>query len=203
MSTEPTFHTTLLHHYLDGIRSGDRQASEALARAVFGRMDRLARCMLRDFPTVRRWADADDILQGSLLRLLRSLHEIRPATTRDFANLMAVHIRRELLDLARRVRRRLDAGPDGPSDTKGSLLAQVPAPEFGGAEELELWSAFHERVEQLPEEERELVGLIFYHGWTQEQVAEIFGVVERTIRRRWRSACRRLHEALGDRLPEV
>jgi RNA polymerase sigma-70 factor (ECF subfamily) len=203
MPTEPTFHTTLLHHYLDGIRTGDRQASEALARAVFGRMNRLARCMLREYPTVRRWAEADDVLQGSLVRLLRSLHEIQPATTRDFANLMAVHVRRELLDLTRRFRRRLDAGAEEQIEEEGKLLAQVPAPEFAGVEELELWSAFHERVEHLPVEEREVVGLVFYHGWTQEQVAELFGVDERTIRRRWRSACQRLNEALGDRLPEV
>jgi RNA polymerase sigma factor (sigma-70 family) len=163
MPTEPTFHTSLLHHYLDGIRSGDRQASEALARAIFGRMSRLARCMLRNFPTIRTWADADDVLQGSLVRLLRALQEIRPATTRDFANLMATHIRRELLNLARRVGRRLDVAAAGQSE-EGDLLDQVPSPEFASADELELWSVFHERVEQLPVEEREVVGLIFYHG---------------------------------------
>ena len=35
----------------------------------------------------------------ALLRLLRSLQAIRPGSTRDFFNLAAVHIRRELLDL--------------------------------------------------------------------------------------------------------
>ena len=48
-----------------------------------------------------------------------------------------------------------------------------------------------------------MVGLIFYHGWTQAQIAELFDVDEWTIRRRWRSACRHLSEALGGRLPEV
>jgi RNA polymerase sigma-70 factor (ECF subfamily) len=203
MLSEPTFHTTLLHQYLDGIRSGDRQACEALARAVLGRLERLSRCMLRHFPTVRPWADTDDVLQGTLIRLLRSLHELRPVSTRDFANLMATHMRRELLDLARRFRRRCDAGVDVQRQEKEELLAEVPSPEVGDAEELELWSAFHERVEQLPAEEREVVGLIFYHGWTQAQIAELFGVNERTVRRHWRSACRRLNEALGGRLPEV
>jgi RNA polymerase sigma-70 factor (ECF subfamily) len=203
MPAEPTFHTTVLHRYLDGIRAGDREASEALALAVIGRMERLARCMLRDFPTVRRWADTGDVLQGALVRLLRALHTLRPATTRDFANLMATHIRRELLDLARRLRRRPDACSRGRTEEKGKRLEEVPSPEVDREDELELWSAFHERVEQLPVEEREVMGLIFYHGWTKAQIAELLGMDERTIRRRWRSACRRLTEALGGQLPEV
>lgn len=53
---------------------------------------------------------------------------------------------------------------------------------------LDMWTAFHERVKQLPAEEREVVGLIFYHGWTQAQVAELLQVNERTIRRWWVAA---------------
>jgi DNA-directed RNA polymerase specialized sigma24 family protein len=33
---------------------------------------------------------------------------------------------------------------------------------------------------------------VFYHGWTQVKIAELFGVDERTIRRRWATACDRL-----------
>jgi RNA polymerase sigma-70 factor (ECF subfamily) len=68
---------------------------------------------------------------------------------------------------------------------------------------LERWTAFHEAVERLPAEEREVVGLVFYHGWAKVQIAELFGVDERTVRRWWRSACVRLNEALGGELPEV
>jgi RNA polymerase sigma-70 factor (ECF subfamily) len=203
MPAAPTFHTTLLHHYLDGLRAGDRQAGEALAQAVLGRVERLARCMLHDFPHLRRCTDTDDVLQGAWVRLLRALHALRPANTREFAGLMATHIRRELLDLARRLGCRPDAGAGGGSEAEVDRLAQVPSPEDGGAEELERWSAFHEGVEQLPVEEREVVGLIFYHGWTQAEIAALFDVDERTVRRRWRSACQRLSEALDGRLPEV
>jgi RNA polymerase sigma factor (sigma-70 family) len=58
-------------------------------------------------------------------------------------------------------------------------------------------------MEQLPAEEREVVGLTFYHGWTQAQIAELFGVDERTIRRRWRAACLRLQDLVGADLPEA
>jgi RNA polymerase sigma factor (sigma-70 family) len=203
MSSEPTLETTCLHRYLDGLRAGDTESAEALFQAVLGRAERLARRMLGGFPAVRGWADTDDVLQGALARLLRSLRELRPAGTRDFANLLATHIRRELLDLARRLRRHPDRPAGGVAEPGDGLLAQAPAPEADPPDELELWAAFHEQVEQLPAEEREVVGLTFYHGWTQGQIAELFGVDERTVRRRWRSACLRLGEALGGQLPEV
>jgi DNA-directed RNA polymerase specialized sigma24 family protein len=48
-------------------------------------------------------------------------------------------------------------------------------------------------------EEREVVGLIYYHGWTQAEVAHLFEVSERTIRRRWEAALTRLHRTLKDK----
>jgi RNA polymerase sigma factor (sigma-70 family) len=66
---------------------------------------------------------------------------------------------------------------------------------------LDLWAAFHAAVEHLPAAEREVVGLAFYHGWTHARIAELLQVSERTVRRHWQSACLRLNEALGGRLP--
>jgi RNA polymerase sigma factor (sigma-70 family) len=54
---------------------------------------------------------------------------------------------------------------------------------------------------RLPAEEREVMGLVFYHGLTQKQIAELFQVDERTIRRRWRAACLQLQRLLGGQLP--
>ena len=43
--------------------------------------------------------------------------------------------------------------------------------------------------------------LTFYHGWKQADIAVLFQVDERTIRRRWQAASVRLGEQLGGRLP--
>jgi hypothetical protein len=48
-----------------------------------------------------------------------------------------------------------------------------------------------------PAEEREVMGLVFYHSWTQAQVTE------RTVRNWWRSAVRLLTAALGGDLPDL
>ena len=51
---------------------------------------------------------------------------------------------------------------------------------------------------RLPAQEREIVGLIYYHGWSQAQVAELFQVNVRTVRRWWESALVKLHRELMD-----
>jgi RNA polymerase sigma factor (sigma-70 family) len=51
-------------------------------------------------------------------------------------------------------------------------------------------------VEQLPPEEREVVGLMFYHGWKPAEIGELIGVCERAVRRRWERALVKLHETL-------
>jgi RNA polymerase sigma-70 factor (ECF subfamily) len=189
--SDPQFDTSLLHKCLDRWQAGDRSAANELLRRVMSRLEKLSSKMLRSFPNVRTFVDTDDVLQNSLLRLLQTLRNLRPATPRDFFNLAAVHIRRELLDLARRVRLR-DTLPL-PDATADAFPEESAAP----VTDEETWVRFHEAVDQLPIEEREVVGLVFYHGWTQAQIGELFQVNERTIRRRWASACQRLRELVG------
>jgi RNA polymerase sigma-70 factor (ECF subfamily) len=162
MAPQSTFNTVHLGAYLERLRAGDRAAANDLLRRVGDRLERLARRMLKGFPSVKRWADTGDVLQSALVRLLRSLEALRPETTRDFANLAAVQIRRELLDLARHYRGR--PGPAGPAaadgDSDGNLIDHVPD-RADATGDLDLWGAFHERVELLPAAEREVVGLPF------------------------------------------
>ena len=195
--------TTSLHRLVASLQEGRGAAGDELVRRVVARLELLARSMLRKFPAVRRWADTDDVLQGALMRLLHTLRAVQPKGTRHFANLAALHIRRELLDLARHYRNRLDRPGGAPGGQSGDGAGDPADPSSAGAGDLDLWSAFHEQVDRLPAEEREVVGLTFYHGWTQAQIAELFQVDERTIRRRWRSASLKLTEALGGRLPQT
>jgi RNA polymerase sigma-70 factor (ECF subfamily) len=180
------------------MRSGDAAAQDELLRRIGDRLERLARKMIKGFPQVRRWTETLDVVQNATLRLLRALEQVRPDSTRAFFGLAAEQIRRELLDLARHFR-----GPHGVGANHASqvLLAEgnaVPEPVAPAdpPDELDRWCAFHEAVEKLPVDEREVLGLVFYHGWTQAQVAELFQVSERTVRRWWESAMVRLHDSL-------
>jgi len=145
------------------------------------------------------------VFQGAAIRLLRALEVDPVVETREFMNLAATHVRWELIDLARHF-----YGPHGIGANHGSAdpdRSGAAIPDAVEAEkerdDLERWTALHEAAELLPVDEREVFGLVIYHGWTQNQVAELFGVSDRTIRTRWKSACRALRDAIGGDLPDA
>jgi RNA polymerase sigma factor (sigma-70 family) len=196
--TQPDRDTLWLHDRIDRLRAGDRAAADDLLRTVGDRFERLARRMLRDYPGVRMGADTGDVAQGAQLRFLKSLDAVTPSSTRDFAGLVAVQIRRELIDLARRYASR----------GAGARVADPGTADFGTAggesvAELDLWARFHTAAADLPADEREVFGLLYYHGQTREQAALLLGVAERTVYRRWASACHLLTERLGGQLPPI
>ena len=183
---------SLLDH-LARFQAGEKAALDQLLRLISDRLEGLARAMLRGFPLVRACAETGDVLQNALIRLTRSLREVRPPSTADFFRLAAEQIRRELLDLARYHRRRTGVGE--------ALLADAPDPNAPIDHELDRWQALHEAVEQLPADQREVFSLTFYHDWTQAEIAQLLGVSDRQVRRLWRAACLRLNELLGGDLP--
>ncbi|MCS7270955.1 MAG: sigma-70 family RNA polymerase sigma factor [Gemmataceae bacterium] len=195
---ETEFSTAVLQDYLCRWRAGEQAALNELLRRVFRRLEQLASRMLRSFPNIRPLIDSDDLLQNSVVRFVRTLQTIRPATTRDFFNLAAVHMRREMIDLARQARRRITAISSS-SLTHRAMLPEPVSPDslYRCLEDFDLWVRFHEAVDNLPLEEREVVGLIFYHGWKQQEIAELFNVSVRTVRRRWVSACERLRRMIS------
>ena len=152
--------------------------------------------MLVNYPGVRTGSDTGDVVQGALLRLMSVLRDVRPESTRDFTGLAALQVRRELLDLARYFAARgadLRVADPGTAEF-GAGCGSAPA-------DLELWARFHAAIDGLPAEEREAVGLIYYHGHTRRQAALLLGVSERTLYRWWASACLMLNERLGGELP--
>ena len=58
------------------------------------------------------------------------------------------------------------------------------------------WQDFHARVGKLPDEEREVFDLLWYHELSQEEAGAMLDVSVRTVRRRWRSARLLLHDVL-------
>lgn len=199
-----TFHTTQLQDYLGRMRAGDREARNDLIAATQSRLRELATRMMWKFQRLVRWVEVEDVLSNASLRLLRALEGTPVADTRDFFNLAAGIVRRELIDLARHFYGPLGVAANHDSAARGDSGPQLPHPEARDPDpvDLERWETFHAAVESLPAEEREVFGLVFYHRWEQAQIAELFQIDERTVRRRFRRAAEALQAALGGELPE-
>lgn len=184
-------HTTQLQNWLNVLEGDDVRGQ--IIEHTCDRLRGLARRMLRGFPGVHRWSETDDVLQNALIRLHRSLAEVRPQSARQFYALAATQIRRELLDMARS-----HFGPEGIGknhQTDGGVAAELATAE---PQSIEDWTAFHEQVEKLPDEEREVFGLLWYGGLNQSEAAKVLGISLATLKRRWQSARWHLHEALAE-----
>jgi RNA polymerase sigma-70 factor (ECF subfamily) len=203
---DPSSQTLLIQAYLDRLRDGDEAARGELLECACERLRGLARKMLRSYPRVHRWEQTDDVLQNAALRLHRTLGEIALATPRDFFRLAALNIRRELLDLAKHYYGPLGHGakhatlPPGESGTGVDPADRADLSSEGSR--LATWGEFHEQISALPEEEREVFDLLWYQGLSQAEAAQLLGVSQRTIKRRWQAARLRLHEALHGEIPE-
>jgi RNA polymerase sigma-70 factor (ECF subfamily) len=195
--------TTEVRACLQQLQAGDPRAREALVARTRERLRQLSRRMLGDFDRVRRFVDSDDVTQNTLLRLLRRLEAHPPASPAEYFAAAAQEIRRELLDLVRHY-----YGPRGPGRRETALpLAKSADSRTPGAEpsahthdprRLALWTELHEQVERLPEEERAVFDLLWYHSLTRAEAADALGVSEPTVKRRWLAARLRLQAALGD-----
>src|SRR5262249_10251341 len=102
------------------------------------------------------------------------------------------------LDLVRHYRRTGELGARDRDRTPDAAPPEIP--DGADAEELDRWCAFHEEVAALPVEEREVVSLLFYHGWSQAETAELFGVNVRTVQGHWQSAVTGLRQQVDEPL---
>lgn len=197
-SSSPVGGDTQLQNLIDLALAGNASAREALLHHACDRLLRLTRKMFYGYPNLRRWEQTDDVFQNSLVRLHRALAEVRVESVRHFFNLAAVQVRRELFDLAKH-----HFGPEGGGANYHTDT--IPADDHGGSlhdraeepDDLSGWHGFHALVEKLPDDEQEVVNLLYYEGLTQDEAARVLGISLRTLKRRWHSAKLKLHEELN------
>jgi RNA polymerase sigma-70 factor (ECF subfamily) len=192
-------HTTKVNDLLELMRAGDRQnAGRLLIEHACERLHLLAHRMLRRYPHVHRWEETDDVFVEATTRLHRSLADVLPESPKHFYNLAATHVRRVLIEMARKHFGSLGVGANHESDAQGDGRAarHDPADATGEPSSIAEWTEFHEQVELLPDEEREVFSLTWYEGLSQCDIANVLGIGIRTVKRRWQSARCLLGKAL-------
>jgi len=125
------------------------------------------------------------------------LETVKPESSRHFVALAAEQVRRELIDLGRHF-----FGPEGmaahhvtpPPNRAGenTPVGNEPPQTTHDPAALAVWTEFHEQVQGLPDEEREVFEQTWYLGLAQTEIAEALGVDRSTVIRRLQRAKRTL-----------
>ena len=199
MDEEPT--TAAIQRCLDALQADT--PAEPLIRALLERAARRLRLLCasllqRSYPRLTQPPlnlETDDLLSGVVAGLLRALREVRPQTVRQFFALANQHMRWQLNDLARR----LDERPAAVELREGL----VPAPAGSESDITPDARRMLEAIDDLPEDECEVFGLVRLQGLTHIEVAEVLDVSVKTVQRRLNRAGLLLAQRLADLRPTV
>ena len=181
---------------LERLAKGDDSAREDILEVCNDRLRELSSRLLGKFAKVRRWDNTDDVAQNAAMRLYRALGDTVPDSPRGLMGLMATQIQRELIDLARKHAGPMSYAQNHDTNVRdgmnGGIAVVDEAEDVGdGLEEeipLERWETFHQVVENLPDEHREVFKLVWYLGADRETAAKTLGLSVRTVGRRWQEA---------------
>jgi RNA polymerase sigma-70 factor (ECF subfamily) len=197
MAEEQT--TAAVQRYLDalaGVTPAEPVIRELLDRAVRRLQLVCSNLLYRSYPRLAQPPlnlQPDELLSGVVERLLKAMREVRPQTVRQFFALANQHIRWELNDLARR----LDLQPSSEPLSEGA----VPAPASTASALSPEGRRMLEAIDRLPEDEREVFGLVRIHGLTHAETADVLGVSPSTVKRRLSRGLVLLAEQLDDLRP--
>ncbi|MCB1183586.1 sigma-70 family RNA polymerase sigma factor [bacterium] len=167
---------------LGDIRAGDTSAVDRLLPLVYEELRRLAQARLAS-------ERADHTLQATALvhEAYLRLVDQRAAGWQDRAHFMALAataIRRVLVDHARR---RLAAKRGGGGERLSLTVAELADAPGADLDLIDLDAALAELGAAKPDH-AQVIEMRFFGGMTAAEAAEVLGVTERTVERRWRFA---------------
>jgi RNA polymerase sigma-70 factor (ECF subfamily) len=174
--------STQLHQLLEQLHQGGDLAEQALIDHTFKRLRFLVRKILhQEFPRLEGVHKSASIPNETALPLLKSLRDAQPKNPLEFFGFAGLQIRRILLELARR------------HDEHTGLPNRAPLPDALDLHDpssdpvgLAICSEFHENVDRLPPQEREVV------HW------RAFGIAQKEVSRIWQRALMHLSDFWKD-----
>lgn len=173
-------------------RGGDTAARDELFDLVYRELRQISAALLRSERNSS--LSTGDLVNEAVLRLIR-LDRIEWADKAHFLALSARAMRRALVDHARKKR------TDKRHHDKVTLMTQVHG---GGMEKLELDRLDKAliRLQAIDPERAEIVELRYFGGLSLEEVAEVMGTSDSTVKRHWRVARAWLADALATLDPD-
>ena len=174
--------------------AGDRGALDQIYASLYPDLKRIARARLRQQGRGDSMGTTT-LLHESFIRLVNAA-ELRLVDRLHFFAYAARTMRNVIIDSAREhlAERR---GGGAPHETLGGDAALQVADSGTSAELIRVSDALHD-LEKVDPELAELVEMRYFGGYTENEVAELQGVTERTVRRGWDKARAWLYVALSD-----
>ena len=189
---------------LQGAEQGNREAVDQLMDRHRDSLHRMIRCRLN--PGVAARVDASDIVQEALLTASRRLSDYLQNPRMPFHAWLRQLARDRLADAYRHqladkrdVAREQHIAPDAESSL--NPLAQLRDLELTPAAMLlrkEFARRFHDALDQLPQESKEIILMRHAEQLTNSQSAELLGISEPAAGMRYLRALRQLKSILGD-----
>ena len=174
--------------------AGDRSALDQIYAALYPELKRVARSRLRQQGRGDSMGTTT-LLHESFIRLVNA-RDLRLVDRRHFFAYAARTMRNIIIDSAREHLAERRGGGAVHETLGGDSALQVA--DTSGSEELVRVSEALLDLEKVDPELAELVDMRYFGGYTEAEIAELQGVTERTIRRRWDKARAWLYLALND-----
>ncbi len=173
---------------------GDRAALDQVYASLYPELKRVARARLR------QQGRGDDmgtttLLHESFIRLVNAA-ELRLVDRRHFFAYAARTMRNIIIDSAREHLAERRGGGAAHETLGGDAALQVA--DKSTSEELVRVSEALLELEAVDPELAELVDMRYFGGYSETEIAELQGVTDRTVRRRWDKARAWLYVALND-----
>ena len=189
--SSPTTDLPAITRLLQQAAIGDRAALDAVYASLYPELKRVARSRLRQ----QGRADSMNttmLVNESFVRLVGA-RDLRLEDRRHFFAYAAKTMRNIIIDNAREhLAERRGGGAEHVTlgDEEAMQIANA------GDELVRVNDALHE-LEAVDPELAELVEMRYFGGYSESEIAELHGVAERTVRRRWDKARAWLFVALG------
>jgi RNA polymerase sigma factor (sigma-70 family) len=168
----------------------DVAARKELIARVYDRLAVVARGLLGPKATQWRPEDTFGLVNEAYPLLEAALADVRPGSVEEFFGFAAHKMRQVLIDLIRK-----DRGRDGRKKA-APLPDDGGSPSGSGSDDTDWRLDLMDAVERLDDDLRRVVDLRHFHGLTHAEVAEVLGVDERTVKRRWAEALVKLGRRL-------